>query len=246
MKIQYISDIHLEYHSTLPNIDQISDILVLAGDIGFPFSLIYKEFLIDMNKKFKKIFLIAGNHEFYSIGKNRDKSMEEIEDGIKSIIIDNNLDNISYLDNSYEDYQGFRFCGTTLWTQIKDQNYLTNDFKYIQNMNIEFRNELYEINCEFIEDMIKNSNLPIIMITHHLPSFKLIHSEYRTEEYSNFNQCYAGECEQYFKENIKVWIYGHTHKENNTEINNIKFVCNPKGYPDENIKIKDFNRIVEI
>ena len=62
MKIQYISDIHLEYQSTLPNIDQISDILVLAGDIGFPFSFLYKEFLIDMNKKFKKIFLIAGNH----------------------------------------------------------------------------------------------------------------------------------------------------------------------------------------
>jgi hypothetical protein len=114
-----------------------------------------------MNNKFKKIFLIAGNHEFYSIGKNRGKTMEEIEDRIKSIIIENSLDNISYLDNSYEDYEGFRFCGTTLWTQIKDIIYLTNHFKYIQNMNIEFRNELYEINCEFIEDMIKNSNLPI-------------------------------------------------------------------------------------
>jgi len=246
MKIQYISDIHLEYYSTLPKIESIGDVLVLAGDIGFPFSLLYKEFLIDINNKFKKIFLIAGNHEFYSIGKNRDKSMEELEDRIKSIIIDNSLDNISYLDNSYEDYQGFRFCGTTLWTQIKDPNYLTNDFKYIKNMNIEFRNELFQINCEFIEDIIKISNLPIIMITHHLPSFKLIHSEYRTEECNRYNQCYASDCEKYFKNNIKVWIYGHTHKECNMEINNIKFVCNPKGYPDENIKIQDFNRIVEI
>jgi hypothetical protein len=44
MKIQYISDIHLEYQSELPEIKQIGDVLILAGDIGFPFSdlLFYK------------------------------------------------------------------------------------------------------------------------------------------------------------------------------------------------------------
>jgi predicted phosphodiesterase len=245
MKIQYISDIHLEHYNKLPKIKPIGDILILAGDIGYPFSSIYKDFLIHMNKIFKKVFLITGNHEFYSCGKNEGKIMEEIDDYIKSIIFDNNLNNISYLDNSYEDYEGIRFCGTTLWTQITNTNYLINDFKIIKDMTIDLRNELFTNSCEFIDDTINKSTIPIVMITHHIPSHKLIHSIFQTDEYKNYNQCYASNCETFFKEPIKIWIYGHTHKESNIEINNIKFLCNPRGYPNENKQI-DFNRFIEI
>ena len=59
MKIQYISDIHLEYLSEIPKINPVGDVLVLAGDIGHPFSSIYINFLIDVNNKFKKVFLIT-------------------------------------------------------------------------------------------------------------------------------------------------------------------------------------------
>jgi len=246
MKIQYISDIHLEHYNKLPKIKQIGDVMVLAGDIGYPFSEIYKDFLIDMNNKFKKVFLITGNHEFYNSGKNKDKSMEEIDDHIRYIIIDNKLTNISYLDNSYEDYDGVCFCGTTLWTQIKDPRYLINDFSIIKDMTIELRNELFRNSCDFINDMInKNNSLPIVMISHHVPSYKLIHHSYLTGEYKDYNQCYASNCDQYFKDQIKVWIFGHTHKEWNTEIDGIKFLCNPRGYPGENNHI-DLELIVEL
>ena len=243
MKIQYISDIHLEFLSKIPEINPVGDVLVLAGDIGHPFSNIYIDFLIAMNYKFKKIFIITGNHEFYSLGKN--KTMEEIDDKIKSIINDNNLNNITYLDDSYEDHEGFRFCGATLWSKIINKKYLNNDMTMIKDMNIEFRNELFNNSYEFINEVINNSNLPIIMITHHLPSFDLINSVYRTEEYINYTQCYASDCSKLFKEPIKIWIFGHTHKECDKEINGIKFLCNPIGYPDEN-KITDYCRIVEI
>jgi len=243
MKIQYISDIHLEFLSKIPEINPVGDVLVLAGDIGHPFSNIYIDFLIAMNYKFKKIFIITGNHEFYSLGKN--KTMEEIDDKIKSIINDNNLNNITYLDDSYEDHEGFRFCGATLWSKIINKKYLNNDMTMIKDMNIEFRNELFNNSYEFINEVINNSNLPIIMITHHLPSFDLINSVYRTEEYINYTQCYASDCSKLFKEPIKIWIFGHTHKECDKEINGIKFLCNPIGYPDEN-KIIDYCKVIEI
>jgi len=255
MKIQYISDIHLEYLSEIPQIYPIGDVLVLAGDIGHPFSSIYKNFLIDMNNKFKKVFLITGNHEFYSLvnlhwgvpnwNQNDNKTMEEIDDKIKLIILEYNLNNITYLDDSYEDYEGFRFCGTTLWSKIIDQKYLNNDMTMIKNMNIEFRNELFNNSYEFINGIINDSNLPIIMITHHLPSYDLINSVYKTEEYINYSQCYASNCNQLFKDPIKIWIFGHTHKVCNKEINEIKFLCNPIGYPNEN-KITDFNKVIEV
>lgn len=246
MKIQYISDIHLEFYSKLPKIDPIGDVLILAGDIGYPFSVIYKEFLIDMNNKFKKVFLITGNHEFYNCGKNKCKTMEEIDDHIRDIIVQSNLNNISYLDNSYEDYQGIRFYGTTLWTKIIDPNFLTNDFTYIKDLSIALRNELFENSCDSIDNLINDSKLPIVMITHHVPSYKLIDPIFTSEKYKPYNQCYFTDCEKYFKDPIKIWIYGHTHKESNTEINRIKFLCNPKGYPDENIKVTNFNRVIEL
>lgn len=243
MKIQYISDIHLEFLSKIPKINPIGDVLVLAGDIGHPFAGIYKDFLVDMNYKFKKVFLITGNHEFYF--KEKNKTMEEIDEKIKLIILDYNLKNISYLDDSYEDYEGYRFCGSTLWSKIINKKYLNNDMTMIKDMSIDFRNELFNNSHEFIENVVKDSNLPIIMITHHLPSYDLINPVYKTEEYINYSQCYASNCNQLFKDPIKIWIFGHTHKECNKEINGIKFLCNPKGYPDEN-KTTDFNKVIEI
>jgi len=32
----------------------------------------------------------------------------------------------------------------------------------------------------------------------------------------------------------KSWIYGHTHTPSNVIINEISFLCNPIGYPNEN------------
>jgi len=244
MKIQYISDIHLEFLKNIPKIEKIGDVLVLAGDIGYPFSNIYKDFLIDMNNKFNKIFLITGNHEFYNLKNQRNKTSEEISDHIINIIETNNLDHITYLDDSYEEYEGVRFCGTTLWSKIDNSNYLINDFTSIKDINIKLRNELFINSCIFIDEMINESKLPIIMITHHLPSFKLIHSDFLTDKYKNYNQCFASNCDQYFKDPIKIWIFGHTHKECEAEINNIKFLCNPVGYPDENNNQK--TKIIEI
>ena len=43
------------------------------------------------------------------------------------------------------------------------------------------------------------------------------------------------------KDKIKYWIYGHTHTSSNIIINEIPFLCNPIGYPNEN-SILDFQK----
>jgi len=40
---------------------------------------------------------------------------------------------------------------------------------------------------------------------------------------------------------IKYWIYGHTHTPSNIFINEIPFLCNPIGYPNENSNL-DFQK----
>ncbi len=248
MRIQYISDIHLEFMSKPPKIKATAEVLCLAGDIGYPFSGIYREFLKQMNTDFKKVFLIAGNHEYYKDKKYGEASMEIINSMIQSIIINHKLTNVTFLNNSYEEYNNILFVGSTLWSKIPSANMndicLMNDFKQIEGLTYDTYNLLHIQSCQFITDTLSlvekgelytNPTKKIVMITHHLPSFNLIDEKHT---YSDTNCFYASKCDAYFVEPIKVWIYGHTHTPNKTIINNIKFVCNPKGYPSENTSVK--------
>ena len=99
-KIQYFSDLHLEFYDLTKLVRMIhwikpkSDICVLAGDIGYPFQKKYEVFLIAMNKKFEHIFLILGNHEFYQLKDNEGKTMNQIIEQTEKIIKSNNLTNV--------------------------------------------------------------------------------------------------------------------------------------------------------
>jgi predicted phosphodiesterase len=244
MRIQYISDIHLEFFKVLPKqiVRPVADILCLAGDIGYPFSSLYTNFLKQVSRDFKKVFLITGNHEYYSMGANKGHDMAEIDDKITNLIKDNYLYNVTYLDNSFEDYNGYRFVGTTLWTCLNSPQTYINDFHTIPEMTEELYNTMHEISREFLQtDIIIKSPLPVIVMTHHLPSYSLISDKYKADKYTAYNQFFASGCEDLFAPTIKAWIYGHTHSENKQYINGIEFVCNPLGYPGENKKeyVKD-------
>ena len=72
MKIQYCSDLHLEFHANsyyLKNnpIKPLGDVLILAGDIIYleePF--LKHEFFDFCSANFKTTYIICGNHEFYN------------------------------------------------------------------------------------------------------------------------------------------------------------------------------------
>lgn len=72
-KFQVISDIHSEIKSfnldtMIPKCDASrakGHNLFLAGDIGKPGSIDYKNILKHSSTNWKNVFVIAGNHEFY-------------------------------------------------------------------------------------------------------------------------------------------------------------------------------------
>lgn len=252
LKIQYFSDIHLEFydltkiHRILHNIKPLSDICVLAGDIGYPLEKTYEVFLKGINSKFSHIFLIHGNHEYYQIKNNKDKNIEDIINKTNEIITSNNLNNIHFLNNSYYDIGKYRFVGSVLWTNIINEKYLINDSNYINNFTVKNNNIIYEKNKEFINNIIKDSikvEKDIVMITHHLPSYKLVDPIY--SKYHNYNQCFASDCEDLIINPIKCWIFGHTHTNVIMKINNINCIANPIGYSGENPKA-NYNKIIEI
>lgn len=238
MKFQYMSDIHLEFYKDItPLINQIqhnSDILILAGDIGNPFETNYEEFLSFISKTFEKTFIIAGNHEYYY------NNIEDANNKMKDII--NKFNNISLLLNSFEDFDGIRWIGTTLWSHITKSQYNINDTNKIPNLTIEKYNNMHFECVNFLENAINSSN-PCIIITHHLPIYDLTAKKYRTIFYENYREWFNANLDEFIKKNnnkIKAWIYGHPHTQTIQIKYDIPFLCNPLGYPNENNLTRDY------
>lgn len=240
MKIQYISDIHLELMSPyyvsqfMKQFNPIADVCILAGDIGNPFTNTYKNFLKFLNESFKKVFIIAGNHEYY---KN---SVQGTKHQLKEVA--KPYANISILDNSYEDYDSYRFIGTTLWTEVTEPQYTINDINYI---SIENYNSLHYDCVKFLKECIVPNS---IVITHHLPINALTHVKYKVGFMAKYNQWFNANLDAFIKENsqnIKAWFYGHTHSRSVQKIYDVDFYCNPLGYVDEN-RYEDINIVCKI
>jgi predicted phosphohydrolase len=250
MKLRYFSDLHLEFIKP-DKIEQfiqkipsgIDEICILAGDIGTIHQENYNIFMNYISKNFKKAFVIAGNHEYY----NKTKTISETDEIMKSYF--QQFNNISFLNNNYEIYEDHCFIGTTLWSKIKNPNYTINDMRCIPNFDYYQYNKLNTICVNFLQDVLQK-NEKCIVITHHVPSESLIDVKYKTKQLQPYNMwfyCNMDNIIKKYENNIKCWIYGHTHTPSNVIINNIPFLCNPIGYIDEN-DVLDFqkNHIINI
>lgn len=249
LKLRYLSDLHLEFmekssitkliNSLRPNNND--EICILAGDIDNPYSSSYMEFIDSINTNFTKTFIIPGNHEYYQHGKSVEETNNYLNDFFKS------YNNVTFLNNTYENYKEYCFVGTTLWTKITKPEYSINDIHYIKDFDYLKCNQLNMLAIDFLEETVSKNNKCII-ITHHLPSNDLIDIKYKTARMRPYNQWFYCDMEPFidtYKANISCWIYGHTHTSSIKNIHNIPFICNPLGYPGENTNI-DINKIFEI
>lgn len=260
MRIQYFSDIHLEFFKNINHIkilllkiNKCANTCVIPGDIGYPFDPNYKYFLENISKIFTNIIIIHGNHEYYQLGEyQKNKTIKEIKE--KTIDICSKIPNIYFLDNSYIDLpntetgQNVRFIGSTLWSNIYLPSFMVNDKSNIDEFTMENNNSWYKENKKFIEETVnKSKDIDCVLVTHHLPSFSLINEKFLTGPYQYYNQCFASNCENLIKPPIKAWIFGHTHIKTNKKINDVQCVCNPIGYPGENEESEiNYNEIIEI
>jgi len=249
MKLRYFSDLHLEFIK--PNkiqkfikkipIGSDDEICILAGDIGNPYKYNYDVFMKFISQNFKKTFVIAGNHEYY----NNSYTIDQINTYLTDYF--SQFDTICFLNNSYQLYNNYCFIGTTLWSKIIEPIYNINDVYQILNFNYTMYNNLNSKSVAFLENTLQN-NENCIVITHHVPSFSLIHKKYKTPDMLNYNQwfyCDMDKCIDVYHNKIKCWIYGHTHTPSNVIIHQTPFLCNPIGYPNENTNV-NFQEIYTI
>ena len=237
MKIQYASDLHLEFHENWQILKQknpmdvCGEILVLAGDIGYLGDANYTEhpFWDWVSRNYRQVLVALGNHEFYKFC-----DLSSMHDGMAGEI----RPNVHYYYNTVVPIGEIDFIISTLWSHIDLKDAYTTeqcvtDFRRIRygediltfaDFNREHRRCLDFIRKSVAESVAEHK----IVVTHHVPSYQLMAQEFRD---SPINGAFTVELANYIASSgIEYWIYGHSHRNIDRKIGATHCICNQFGY----------------
>lgn len=214
MRIQYCSDLHLEFAQNDKYLKQNplvknGDILILAGDIvplhEVNFSHPFFSLVAD---NYDKVFWVPGNHEYYHRDICEFGASFDIQ--IRS--------NIHLVNNVALQYDEVRFVFSTLWSKLSAENEKiieqgVSDFSCIQKKDKKLKasdyNKLHDECLNFIKLTLTDEVEKTIVVTHHLPSGLC---NYPPHAKSPINEAFCVELTDYIERcNANFWIYGHSH-----------------------------------
>ena len=253
MKIQYASDLHLEFSDNWRYLKDhplkpVGDILVLAGDIGYLGDENYTvhPFWDWASDNYEQVIACMGNHEFYKyydVATLPDGYCLEIRKNVKSYY--NGVVRVGDTD----------FILSTLWSYIplSEASYTeraVTDFHRIlcngEIMTFADFNREHSRCLQFIKDSVSNSRAAKkIVVTHHVPSFRMLCPKYAD---SKINGAFTVELADYIEQSgIDVWIYGHSHYNVDIGIGNTLCVSNQLGYVFHNEHLHfDASKVIEL
>lgn len=234
MKIQYCSDLHLEFDQNDKYIIRnpltiCGDILILAGDVvPLHDEFLNNSFFNFISDNYKQVFWVPGNHEFYH------KDLTEFSSSF-TIKLKSNVHIVNNIDLQYEN---IHFIFSTLWTKISRLNEKiiengVSDFTSITNKNKKLKaadfNNQHSGCVDFIKQSLKNIRYKTVVVTHHVPSSLCSSKEHHN---SSINEAFCIDLTDFIEtSNVNFWIYGHSHFNHKpTFIGNTILLTNQLGY----------------
>ncbi len=247
MFVRLLSDLHQEFGSykVQPLPEDSETVLVLAGDIDIGVDSCH--FVMEQSENFAHVIYLLGNHEFYN------NDLDTLANDVADELAD--FPKVSFLDNSSVVIEGVRFIGSTLWSDMDNENpesmfrieQSLNDYSLIKNRGDKIwattTIDLFKKNMAYLDQTLSDPHDgPTVVVTHHGPSFKSIHPIYRN---SMVNGAFASNCERLmYDHDIAYWLHGHTHQTSSFEVNGCKVRMNPFGYGAvENLHFDSYFRV---
>lgn len=258
MKIQIISDIHLEFAPFKLENTERADVLVLAGDI-LPVALVNGElkrpnalfgedwpiikngihkFFNKANTAWKRCYMVFGNHEYYHGDfRNSLKMFQQWLDFYE-------YNNVILMDNSMEVFEDITFIGTTLWTDMNKGNplaveeikWIMYDYRAIGVAGGPLTVEDTMAECNYAKQYLMMSLMEAptdkkVVITHHAPTYKSVNKRFYSA--GNSNYAFFSQLDDIILEYTPtLWIHGHMHDSCDYTVEKTRVVCNPRGYSD--------------
>jgi predicted phosphodiesterase len=234
MKIQLLSDLHLEFLSgreareLLFTLHTDADVLILAGDIASGRKNV-KEALTLLASHFPNIIYVMGNHETYGSSYEVFKNLSALPD------------NVHFLNPGSVRIDDVTFIGAPLWTNfredpIKEMVAKTgiNDFYRTADATTGIYKKRYYEELAFIQGMYEANEGKKVIITHFLPADECVDKMFRRPQTEALNAYFANDLGNYIATlSNTTWVFGHTHCSVNIQIGDTRLLCNPMGYISE-------------
>jgi predicted phosphodiesterase len=247
MKLLILSDLHLDFAKFSPvhndaRIDDGVDLVILAGDItegdqGIRWA---RETFAT-----KEIAYVAGNHEYYEW---------HLEFHLVRMRATANQMGVHFLERDTLELGGFRFLGTTLWTDFEffgthkredamaEAEIYMNDYKEVlTSVDLEAGGTLEiarkaraldtirlhkESVAWLVAQLAVDDPSKTVVITHHAPHKNSVHPRY-TEDL--LTTAYVSDLSHLLGRN-PLWIHGHMHEASDYVVDGTRVVCNSRGY----------------
>lgn len=269
IQIQLCSDLHIEFgydYSTV--VEPSCKYLAMLGDIGLAKTESYRDFVHQQAERFEKVFVIAGNHEYYK------SSVQEA--GAKMAALCAEKDNVVFMDRTSVLLEGVRFLGCTLWSDIPDEHKKEvqarmSDYRRItviesseedseagdegkeDNAGLEREHErsltvedtiaLHKGDVQWLKENIssaKEAGEPVVVLTHHSP---VLHKGCGNPR-AWLNPVVHGfgtDLLELLDDGVSLWAYGHTHWHHDMVIGSCRVLSNPRGYETESVRTASFS-----
>ena len=249
MRLQILSDLHIEHGTAIPPLAPDVDVMVMAGDFA-PASMRRTGEAAAAWRRAKHILYVPGNHEYY--GAN-------IATAQQMLALDCEKHGLTLLDPGAVTLSGVRFIGATLWTDFRlDGNAREMSAHAAAGSGLnDFRGTIrglarpghpfttweaahrHRQERAFIESELaaaRAAGQEAVVITHHAPSPRSVHPKYRGDP---LNAGFASNLEDVIVEHQPaLWIHGHMHDAVDVRLGMTRILANPHGYSE--IEAADF------
>jgi predicted phosphodiesterase len=245
VSFQTLSDLHLEINQQYSTyeVPVATNYLLLAGDIGRLADYDqYLAFLQVQTERFKLVFLILGNHEFY--GESFDSALEKARRLEQEPCLNKRLVLLHQRRYDIPD-SDVTVLGCTLWSHVPDSSmdivhYKIQDFQKIEDWTVDKHNAAHESDLAWMRAEVQSihdshrmrpAEFPkrvILVATHHAPAMRRTSSPQHAR--TPWSAAFGTDLLSLSWDGVHTWVFGHTHYSTEFEEKGIRVVSNQRGY----------------
>jgi predicted phosphodiesterase len=252
-----ISDLHIDYWPTNQQIKWpglgTSLVAVVAGDVSRSWTDTY-DYLMMLRTHYRHVVFIDGNHE------------HDMQPGLKfhSDILHDKLagvGNITYLHRNSIILDNVAFIGCNGWWTYdfaQPEFSIAEAWEILQTYGFtsEHQEEIIKSakqDAQTLVNIIKTFNADpnvkkIVVVTHTAPQyqFRYITPGSSPVHYAKSGSSFLANCLEYdTNKKIRAWCFGHCHTEADQVVDGIRYVCHPRGRPEDGTAIY-YPKLIEV
>lgn len=218
--LQYVSNLRVDGKgsaSVIAGLRVDDENLAIVGGLGWIMNPEVKSFLHWASRCYRNVFFVPGTDEYGCTVMLRTQRSNEVKPMLTNVC--SQFDNVHLLDNKVFELDNINgkviIAGTTLWSEP--------EFSLVYGESSRAHRNAHTDSCRWIQSVKKRYTEPIIMLTYHLPSHKILTNvdrygdPYSALEYGMISSA----DDSLITSPIKAWIVGH----------NMAVNCNVNGIP---------------